>query len=81
MIRSSSRCRRLLLTRFFQFVYEGGDLLGVGSRYASGQPFGSLALIRASSLYRLFAFTASLHVALLAVTAGLNPMQILGFAP
>ena len=68
MIRSNSDVA--VLTRFFQFVYESGDLLGVGSRYASGRPFGSLALIRAPSLYRLFAFTASLHVALLAVTAG-----------
>src|SRR5215510_13565254 len=55
---------RLLLTRLFQFAGESGDLLlEVGGGYASSRRFVRLGPSYALPLYRLSAFTASLHVA------------------
>jgi hypothetical protein len=67
---ASSRSRKARL--FLQFV----------SGYLCGWRFAGLGPIRALTLYRLSASTASLHVARLRrFTIMLNPMQILAFAP
>ena len=69
--------------RLFQFAGESRDLfLEIGRGYLCGRRVASLGPIRALTLYRLSASTASLHVARLRpFTTMLNPMQILASAP
>jgi len=83
MTDSTLGCRRLLLMRFFQFACESSDfLLEIGGGYTCSRRFACLWPKRPPSLYRLAAFTASLHVARLRrFTAMLNFMQVLPLAP